>query len=551
MTADHTMSEAIRAAYRRGEEEETMAPLVRVDDAGRPVGRLAEGDYVIFYDIRGEREIELSRALTERDFHEFPHAGTAVRLATMIEYDPALQAHVAFPPQQEVGDTLCETVSRAGLRQAKIVESEKAVHLRHFLNGKREAPFPGEERVIIESAREVEDFDELPQMHVAQVAQAAVERLADPGYDLLIVNFANMDVVGHIEDKTAVLQAIAAVDEAVGQVIAAARAYGVTAVVTADHGSVEKWYYPDGKVDTGHTDSAVPCVIAGAAGDVRAEGALTDVAPTVLELLGVEQPEGMTGTSLVSCHSECRDSDTKSLPQARGPSSATASPPQDDKTGRRRALLLIVDGWGIEADPGLSLLSQVPTPHLDSLLRDWPHATLVASGEAVGMPEGTVGNSEAGHLHLGAGRVVPSDRLRIEWALRDGSYHDNPAFVWAIEGARRDGKALHLLGIISFYSSHGSVRYLLELLETCARHGARDVYIDGPLGRRGERPETGAAYIQDVEDKCAAVGLGQVASVIGRHWALDREERWERVEKAYRLLVLGDGAPVRSEPVEA
>jgi 2,3-bisphosphoglycerate-independent phosphoglycerate mutase len=508
------MSEAIRAAYRRGEEEETMGPLVRVDAQGQPVGRLAEGDTVIFYDIRGEREVELSRALTERDFSEFPHAGTAVHLVTMIEYDPALAARIAFPPQEEVGDTLCEVVSRAGRRQVKIVESEKGVHVRYFLNGKREAPFPGEERLIIESARDVEDFDERPEMHVAPVAQAAVEKLGDPSYDLVIVNFANMDVVGHIEDKAAVLQAIAAVDEAVGQVIAAAREHGVTAVVTADHGSVEKWYYPDGKADTGHTDSAVPCVIVGAAGEVRAEGALTDVAPTVLELLGIERPEGMTGSSLIA-----------------GKRDACPT----------RVMLLIVDGWGVETDPAVSLLSQVPTPHLDSLLRDWPHAELVASGEAVGMPEGTVGNSEAGHLHIGAGRLIPSDRLRIEWAIRDGSYHDNPAFVWAIEGARREGKALHLLGIISFYSSHGSVRYLLELLEACARHGAGEVYVHGLLGRRGERPETGAAYIRDVEDKCAELGLGQVVSVIGRHWALDREERWERVEKAYRLLVLGDG----------
>jgi 2,3-bisphosphoglycerate-independent phosphoglycerate mutase len=435
----------------------------------------------------------------------------------MIEYDPALGAQVAFPPQHEVHDTLCEVVSQAGKRQAKVVESEKAIHIRYFLNGKREQAFPNEERVIIESARDVEDFDELPQMHVAEVAQAAVRQLADPGVDLTIVNLANMDVVGHIEDREAVLKAIAAVDDAVGTIIDAAQEHGVTAVVTADHGSVEKWYYPDGKVDTGHTDSDVPCVVVGREMALRESGALTDVAPTVLQLLGVPQPEAMTGTSLLSAGSG-------------------TNPPT-------RVLLLIVDGWGYERDPALSLLAQVPTPHLERLLRDFPHAVLVASGEAVGMPEGTVGNSEAGHLHIGAGRIVPSDRLRIEWAMGDGSYLDSPAFVWAMEQAKRDGKPLHLLGIISFYSSHGSVRYLLQLLEACAKHQVPEVYVHGLLGRRGERPETGAAYIQDVEDKCAELGLGQVVSVIGRHWALDREERWERVEKAYRLLVCGDGTP--------
>jgi 2,3-bisphosphoglycerate-independent phosphoglycerate mutase len=249
---------------------------------------------------------------------------------------------------------------------------------------------------------------------------------------------------------------------------------------------------------------------------LREGGALTDVAPTVLELLGLAKPEAMTGESLL-------------MGEAGGP---------------QRVLLLIVDGWGCAEDEACSLLSQVPVPHLDALLRDWPSTKLIASGEAVGMPEGTVGNSEAGHLHLGAGRVIPSDRLRIEWAMRDGSYRDNPAFLRAIEGARRDGKSLHLLGIISFYSSHGSVRYLLELLELCAKHKAETVFIHGLLGRRGERPESGAAYIQDVEDKCEALGVGEVVSVIGRHWALDREERWERVEKAYRLLVYGDGTRV-------
>lgn len=512
----HAMSEAIRAAYRRGEEEETMEPIVRVDAEGRAVGRMADGDYVIFYDIRGEREVELSRALTDRDFSEFPTPGIAVNLATMIEYDPRLPARVAFPPMAEIGDTLCETVSKAGRRLVKVAESEKAIHIRYFLNGKREEPFPGEVRDIIESARDVEDFDERPEMSVQEVADAAIKHLQDPTCDLLIVNFANMDVVGHIEDRRAVLAAITAVDAQVGRVVQAARHAGVVALVTADHGSVEKWYYPDGKVDTGHTDSPVPFVVVGGDCQVRQGGALTDVAPTVLQLMGLDKPLAMTGESLIAGYED----------------------------GPRRVMLLIVDGWGLNDDPNLSLIKQTATPHLDSLLRDWPNTALVASGEAVGMPEGTVGNSEAGHLHIGAGRIVPSDRLRIEWAMRDGSYHANEAFLWAMEGAKRDGKPLHLLGIISFYSSHGSVRYLLELLRVCVEQGVPEVYIHGLLGRRGERPETGAAYIQDVEDLCAELGVGEVVSVIGRHWALDREERWERVEKAYRLLVEGVGTPV-------
>lgn len=515
---DHAMSQAIREAYRRGEEEETMGPLVRVGAGDKPVGRMGEGHYVIFYDIRGEREVELSRTLTDRTFCEFPTAGVAVNLATMIEYHPSLPAQVAFPPPAEVRDTLSEVVSRAGRRQAIVAESEKAIHVTYFLNGKREEPFPGTERVIIESSREVEDFDELPQMNVAEVAAATINQLHDPGVDLIIANFANLDVVGHIADREAVLQAIAAVDEQVGAVVAAARQAGVVTLVTADHGSVEKWYYPDGKIDTGHTDSPVPLALVGLPASLREGGALTDVAPTVLELLGLPAPEAMTGRSLL----------------------AGDLPP----VTRQRVLLLLVDGWGMATDSAHSLLAQVPTPHLDALQADNPLTTLIASGEAVGMPEGTVGNSEAGHLHIGAGRVIPSDRLRIEWALSDGSYRQNPAFLWALSQAREQNVPLHLLGIISFYSSHGSVRYLLDLLAACAEQGVPEVYIHGLLGRRGERPESGAAYIEDVEAACARLGVGQVVSVIGRHWALDREERWERVEKAYRLLVEGHGTAV-------
>ena len=161
------------------------------------------------------------------------------------------------------------------------------------------------------------------------------------------------------------------------------------------------------------------------------------------------------------------------------------------------------------------------------------------------MPAGTVGNSEAGHLHLGAGRIAPSDRLRIEQAINSGAYMTNGAFLWAIEGAKRDGASLHLFGIISFYSSHGSIDYLTNLLELSRRQEVPDVYVHGMLGRRGERPEAGARYIGDVEAECARLGVGRVASVIGRHWALDREEHWERVQKAYDMLVFGKGTVVR------
>jgi 2,3-bisphosphoglycerate-independent phosphoglycerate mutase len=158
-----------------------------------------------------------------------------------------------------------------------------------------------------------------------------------------------------------------------------------------------------------------------------------------------------------------------------------------------------------------------------------------------------VGNSEAGHLHIGAGRVIPADRVRINEALADGSFFENEAFLWAMQGAKEAGTRLHLLGIVSFYSSHGSVDHLLALMEMAQREHVPEVYIHSMLGRRGERPESGAIYIQQVEEATQHLGVGQVATVIGRFWSLDREEHWDRIEKTYRMLVEGQGTPVRQD----
>lgn len=147
-------------------------------------------------------------------------------------------------------------------------------------------------------------------------------------------------------------------------------------------------------------------------------------------------------------------------------------------------------------------------------------------------------------MHIGAGRRIYSDRVTINKAIENGSFFDNEAFLWAMRGAERDDRRLHILGIVSFYSSHGSIEYLLALLRLAKREGMKQVYIHSLLGRRGERPESGARYLEQIEGEAERLGVGRVVSVIGRYWALDREENWDRVEKAYRLLVYGEGKPV-------
>ena len=522
----YPMAEAVRSAYRAGQEDEALEPQVRVDQAGRPVGSIQDGDYVIFYDIRGEREIELTSAFVDRDFAHFPRKPMSVGFATMIEYHPELDVRVAFPPVGQLEDTLFEVVSKAGLGQTKVVESEKAIHVSFFLNGRRQQSLPGEHRVIVPSPRPALHADMLPQMSAASVADAAIEALRDAGNSLVTVNLCNVDVIGHIENPDAIRAAVEAADWEAGRIVEAARAAGVTVVLTADHGTVERWYYPDGTIDTGHTDSPVPFVLIAPDLDrgarLRGGGALTDVAPTILQLLDLPHPDAMTGQSLIA----------PGLPVG-----GTAEQP--------RVLLIILDGWGVgDGGPG-DLIAQAHTPVMDGLLAEWPSTQLTASGPAVGMPAGTVGNSEAGHLHIGGGRVVPADRVRINQALEDDSFFENDAFCWAMRGAKRDGTRLHLLGIVSFYSSHGSVDHLLALMDVARREGVPEVYIHSMLGRRGERPESGAIYIEQVEREAERMGVGQVATVIGRFWSLDREEHWDRIEKTYRMLVEGRGQPIR------
>jgi 2,3-bisphosphoglycerate-independent phosphoglycerate mutase len=523
----YPMAEAVRAAYRAGQEDEEMEPLVRVNRDGQPVGSIQDGDYVIFYDIRGEREIELTAAFVDNDFPHFSRPAMTVHFATMIEYHPNLDVQVAFPPEGRLENTLFEVVSQAGLRQTKVVESEKAIHVSYFLNGKGQGAFPGEVRVVIDSPRPASQAEMPPRMKAAAVADAAIEALGDPGNALVTVNLCNVDVIGHIENADAIRTAVETVDAHAGRIVEAARAAGVTTILTADHGTVERWYYPDGAIDTGHTNSPVPCIlITPDEADgvcLRSGGALTDVAPTVLQLMGLSQPRAMTGQSLINGH----------LPE-----------PEDG--GKQRVLLLILDGWGIgDGGPG-DLIAQASTPVMDGLAAECPYTELQASGPAVGMPEGTVGNSESGHLHIGGGRVVAADRARINQALEDGSWFENEAFLWAMRGAKRDGTRLHLLGIVSFYSSHGSVDHLLALIEMASREGVPEVYIHSMLGRRGERPEAGAIYIEQVEREAERLGVGTLATVIGRFWSLDREEHWDRIEKTYRMLVHGEGEPVEA-----
>jgi 2,3-bisphosphoglycerate-independent phosphoglycerate mutase len=516
-----SVSEAVRDAYGKGQEDEKLEPIVTAGNDGAPLGRFASDDYVIFYDIRGEREIELTRSLVEEDFDEFlVKRNLRLNFTTMIEYRKGLDVKVAFPPVERISGTLCHMLSENGLRFIKIVESEKSVHVGYFFNGKSEGFLPGEERHIVPSLKALPE--ERPEMRIGKVVET-VERLLKKGnVPIIITNLANVDVVGHTENEGAIIRAIERVDAAVCGLIKAAKREGVTTIVTADHGTVESWLYADSTINTGHTSSPVPFIIIEPDRDVARKvklnkrGELSDVAPTILEVLGLKKSDLMTGRTLLS-----------GRPYLRNP--------------RMRLLLLILDGWGVSDEKKGNLILKAHTPTMDLLQKRFPSIRLEAAGEAVGMPKGTVGNSEVGHLHLGAGRRIASDRLRIDTAIKNGSFFENPAFLEAMRGAVSKGRALHLLGIVSFYSSHGSLDHLKALLKMARTCKVEEVYIHAILGRRGEKPESGARYVRKTEMLAREQGTGRVVTVIGRHWVLDREENWDRIEKAYGTLVHGDG----------
>ncbi len=209
-------------------------------------------------------------------------------------------------------------------------------------------------------------------------------------------------------------------------------------------------------------------------------------------------------------------------------------------------VLVVRDGWGRNPHPEhdvFNALKLAATPCCDGLLRDYPWTLIRTSGEDVGLPEGTMGNSEVGHQNLGAGRIVDQESVRITKAIRDGSFYENPALAAGVERARRTGGAVHLLGIASDAGVHGLIEHLYACLELCRRRGQERVYLHLFTDGRDTGPFTGRGYVERIERRCGELEVGRVASVCGRYWAMDRDNRWQRIRRAYDCLTGRGEAP--------
>ena len=214
-------------------------------------------------------------------------------------------------------------------------------------------------------------------------------------------------------------------------------------------------------------------------------------------------------------------------------------------------ILLILDGWGQGVpDPKINAVFKANTPNLDYLLTNFPWSKLTASGEAVGLPKGQMGNSEVGHLNIGAGRIVYQDIVRIDKSIEDGTFFKNKTLCSLIEKVKRNNSSLHLLGLVSDGGVHSHENHIYALLELAKKKNLSRVYIHCFLDGRDTPPTSGAKYIKKLEDKIKELGVGTIASVIGRYYAMDRDKRWERTKLAYDMLVLGRGEKI-SDPYRA
>ncbi len=206
----------------------------------------------------------------------------------------------------------------------------------------------------------------------------------------------------------------------------------------------------------------------------------------------------------------------------------------------KKALLIILDGWGIGAHSTANAIYSTPTPYWNYLLENYPHSELLASGEHVGLPDGQMGNSEVGHLNIGAGRVVYQDLVKINKAIKDGSVLNNPEIISAFEYAKKSSKAIHFMGLTSNGGVHSSLEHLFALCDIAKHYGLEKVYIHCFMDGRDTDPRSGIGFIRQVQEHCAK-SAGTIASIIGRFYAMDRDRRWERVKVAYDLLVDGKG----------
>lgn len=290
--------QGMKDSYAKDVYDEFVVPFV-VEKDGKPVATVQDNDAILFFNFRPDRAIQLSRAITEEDFDEFDRGSRPknIKFVTMTQYTADMAADVMFPPEQ-MTNVIGEVLAANGLTQLRIAETEKYPHVTFFMNGGTNEEFEGESRTLIPSPQ-VETYDLQPEMSAYEVADSLVADLEEDKFDAIILNFANPDMVGHSGMLEPTIKAIEAVDENLGRVVDKILEKDGYAIILADHGNADTMSTPEGKPHTAHTTVPVPVIVTKKDATVRDGGSLCDIAPTMLDLLGVEKPKEMTGTSLI------------------------------------------------------------------------------------------------------------------------------------------------------------------------------------------------------------------------------------------------------------
>jgi 2,3-bisphosphoglycerate-independent phosphoglycerate mutase len=510
------LADAVRDCYAAGQTDYSLEPIILVDTQGKPIGRIKDGDAVIFCLRRGEREIQLTEAFVDRQVGNFPRVSFQHLpfIILTLYHEKFKDLPVAFAPKK-INHTLAEVISRAKLRQLHVSESEKFAHITFFLNGGNNQAFDGETDIRIASPKGV-PFEQIPELHLEQVVNE-LERGIKEGFDFIVTNFANGDVIGHTQNPEAKIKCAETIDEYLGQLVKTAISENYVVLVTADHGNLEEMYNTDGTLNVSHTSNPVPFVLISADSEesiALSSESLADITPTILSILEIPQPAEMTGSSLIV---------------------------GGNKFGARKVLLVILDGWGIGREDQTNPIFLAHTPFWDNLVKEYPHTQLRAAGEAVGLKAGKNGNSEAGHMNMGAGRLILQDDVRLDSAMQDGSFYTNEIFLDVIEDVKSRHSSLHLIGLLSEKSSHGSIDYPLALLRMAKTHHVDDVYIHVIFDGRSTEPGSAPALLMKFEEQIREIGIGKIVTGIGRGIALDRDGNYQKTQCAYEALVSGIG----------
>ncbi len=290
--------DAMQKSYDQGVTDEFMKPIIVVNNEGNPVGKVKEGDVIIFFNFRNDRAKELTIVLTQKDMPENSMKTIPLYYCTMTPYDATFKGLHVIYPKENADNTIGEVLAAAGKTQLRIAETEKYAHVTFFFSGGREEKFENEDRILIPSPK-VATYDLQPEMSAYLVKDAVIKAIETEKYDFICLNFANGDMVGHTGVYEAIMKAVATIDEVAGAVVSAARSKGYEVLIIADHGNADKALNEDGTPNTAHSLNPVPCILVSDDYKEIKEGILADVAPTLLKIMGIQIPKEMTGKILV------------------------------------------------------------------------------------------------------------------------------------------------------------------------------------------------------------------------------------------------------------